>query len=121
MTRWLPATQVWGAYPPPLLFVWGMSHPPCPLRGSPLVLASRDGAVPPVLAALARFARAVTRGRSGLSCLYVVLSRRMPVAVAPLVGIALGALFAWASIEELSRVGGSVASRSLVVTMLFST
>lgn len=43
----------------------------------------------------------------------------MPVAVAPLVGIALGALFAWAAIEELSRVGGSVASRSLVVAMLF--
>jgi len=43
----------------------------------------------------------------------------MPVAVAPLFGIALGALFAWAGMEELARVGGSVASRSLVVAGLF--
>jgi hypothetical protein len=43
----------------------------------------------------------------------------MPVAVAPLVGIALGALFAWAGIEELSRVGGGAPSRSLVVAALF--
>jgi hypothetical protein len=43
----------------------------------------------------------------------------MPVAVAPLFGIALGALFAWAGMEELARVGGSVSSRSLVVAALF--
>jgi hypothetical protein len=43
----------------------------------------------------------------------------MPVAVAPLVGIALGALFAWAGMEELSRIGGAVTSRSLVVGALF--
>jgi hypothetical protein len=43
----------------------------------------------------------------------------MPVAVAPLIGIALGALFAWAGTEELSRVGGSITSRSLVVAALF--
>lgn len=43
----------------------------------------------------------------------------MPVAVAPLVGIALGALFAWAGMEELARVGGSASSRTLVVAGLF--
>ncbi|HVW23989.1 MAG TPA: hypothetical protein VHC69_01385 [Polyangiaceae bacterium] len=43
----------------------------------------------------------------------------MPVAVAPLIGIALGALFAWAGMEELARVGGSVSSRSLVIAALF--
>ena len=43
----------------------------------------------------------------------------MPVAVAPLVGIALGVLFAWAGMEELARVGGSSGSRSLVVASLF--
>ncbi|HEX4338028.1 MAG TPA: hypothetical protein VH062_19095 [Polyangiaceae bacterium] len=43
----------------------------------------------------------------------------MPVAVVPLVGIALGALFAWAGMEELSRVGGSSGSRALVVSALF--
>jgi hypothetical protein len=43
----------------------------------------------------------------------------MPVAVAPFFGIALGALFAWAGMEELARVGGSVSSRSLVVAALF--
>jgi hypothetical protein len=43
----------------------------------------------------------------------------MPVAVAPLFGIALGALFAWAGMEELARVGGSVSSRSLAVAALF--
>jgi len=45
----------------------------------------------------------------------------MPVAVAPLLGIALGALFAWAGMDELSRVGGGVTSRSLVVAALFGS
>jgi hypothetical protein len=45
--------------------------------------------------------------------------RSVPVAIAPLIGIALGALFAWAGTEELSRVGGSVTSRALVVAGLF--
>src|SRR6478672_4388764 len=43
----------------------------------------------------------------------------MPVVAAPLFGFALGAIFAWASAEEIGRVGGSVTSRSLVVVSLF--
>jgi hypothetical protein len=42
----------------------------------------------------------------------------MPVVAAPLFGIALGVLFAWAGAEEIARGGGSV-SRSLVVAGLF--
>jgi hypothetical protein len=45
----------------------------------------------------------------------------MPVAVAPLVGIALGVLFAWAGMEELARVGGGAGSKALVVAALFGT
>jgi hypothetical protein len=44
----------------------------------------------------------------------------MPVAVAPLVGFSLGALFAWAAREELSRSSGRVDSQPLVVAALFS-
>jgi hypothetical protein len=43
----------------------------------------------------------------------------MPVVAAPLFGFALGALFAWAASEELSRTGGAVTSRSLVVAASF--
>jgi hypothetical protein len=38
-----------GGVPPPLRWIWGMSHPPCPF--------GPFGAVPRVLASLARFAR----------------------------------------------------------------
>jgi hypothetical protein len=43
----------------------------------------------------------------------------MPVVAAPLLGFALGVVFAWAGSEELARLGGGAASRSLVVAGLF--
>jgi hypothetical protein len=43
----------------------------------------------------------------------------MLVVAAPLLGLALGAAFAWASSEELSRGAGVTSSRSLVVSALF--
>src|SRR5262245_13626208 len=44
---------------------------------------------------------------------------RMPVVAAPLFGFALGIAFAWAGTEELARLDGSPASRSLVIAGLF--
>lgn len=43
----------------------------------------------------------------------------MLVLAAPLFGLTLGVLFAWAGAEELARAGGSTTSRSLVVAALF--
>src|SRR5260221_6807972 len=55
-------------------------------------------------------------GRHEKPCLSSVA---MLVIAAPLLGLSLGALFAWASAEELARVGGSVPSRALAVAALF--
>ena len=45
----------------------------------------------------------------------------MPALLAPLVGFSLGALFAWAASDELSRSSGSVlGTRSLAIVVLFA-
>lgn len=43
----------------------------------------------------------------------------MPVVAAPLFGLSLGIVFAWAGAEELARAGGNAVSRSLAVAASF--
>jgi hypothetical protein len=43
----------------------------------------------------------------------------MPVVAAPLFGLSLGVLFAWAGAEDIARSAGSIVSRSLAIAALF--
>jgi hypothetical protein len=49
----------------------------------------------------------------------MVIWALMPVVAAPLLGLSLGVLFAWAGAEEIARSGGAATSRSLLVAVLF--
>jgi hypothetical protein len=49
----------------------------------------------------------------------MVSSPEMPVVAAPLFGLSLGVLFAWAGAEEIARASGAATSRSLIVALLF--
>lgn len=49
----------------------------------------------------------------------MVSSRPVPALAAPLFGLSLGVLFAWAGAEEIARSSGSAVSRSSVVAALF--